>query len=103
MSDGASEGGDFGDMEMNLEDQFDCSCCVCKTFTQVISHLTLHGYLFSCHQLSSLNVLQESGNKLMECSSCQNLYHQECHNPPVSNEKANDPRLIWNCDKCSNK
>ena len=46
---------------------------------------------------------QESGNKLMECSSCQNLYHQECHNPPVSNEKASDPRLIWNCDKCSNK
>jgi len=79
MSDGASEGGDFGDIEMNLEDQFDCSCCVCKTFTQ------------------------ESGNKLMECSSCQNLYHQECHNPPVSNEKASDPRLIWNCDKCSNK
>jgi len=79
MSDGASEGGDFGDLEMNLEDQFDCSCCVCKTFTQ------------------------ESGNKLMECSSCQNLYHQECHNPPVSNEKASDPRLIWNCDKCSNK
>ena len=57
----ASEGGsevEFGDLEMNLE--FDCSCCVCKTFTQ------------------------ESGNKLMECSSCQNLYHQECHNPPVS-------------------
>jgi len=77
-----SEGGsevDYGDLEMNLEDQFDCSCCVCKTFTQ------------------------ESGNKLMECSSCQNLYHQECHNPPVNNEKASDPRLIWNCDKCSNK
>jgi len=74
----ASEGGsevEFGDLEMNLE--FDCSCCVCKTFTQ------------------------ESGNKLMECSSCQNLYHQECHNPPVSNHEASDPRLIWNCVKCT--
>ena len=77
----ASDAGDSEamDLEMNLEDQFDCSCCVCKSFSQ------------------------ESGNKLMECSSCQNLYHQECHNPPVSNEKASDPRLIWNCDKCSNK
>ena len=56
-SDGGGSEVEFGDLEMNLE--FDCSCCVCKTFTQ------------------------ESGNKLMECSSCQNLYHQECHNPPV--------------------
>jgi len=77
-SEGGSEA-DYGHIEMNLEDQFDCSCCVCKTFTQ------------------------ESGNKLMECNSCQNLYHQECHNPPVNNEKASDPRLIWNCDKCTNK
>merc|ERR1719450_526775 len=76
-SDGGGSEVEFGDLEMNLE--FDCSCCVCKTFTQ------------------------ESGNKLMECSSCQNLYHQECHNPPVNNEKASDPRLIWNCDKCTNK
>jgi len=76
----ASEAGDStGDLEMNLEDQFDCSCCVCKSFSQ------------------------ESGNKLMECNSCQNLYHQECHIPPVSNEEASDPRLIWNCSKCSNK
>ena len=75
-----SEAGDStGDLEMNLEEQFDCSCCVCKSFNQ------------------------ESGNKLMECSSCQNLYHQECHIPPVSNEEASDPRLIWNCSKCSNK
>ena len=65
---------EYADLDFN-----DCSCCVCKNFTQ------------------------ESGNKLMECSSCQNLYHQECHVPPVSNEKASDPRLIWNCDKCSNK
>ena len=60
-SDGGGSEVEFGDLEMNLE--FDCSCCVCKTFTQ------------------------ESGNKLMECSSCQNLYHQECHNPPVRLDK----------------
>ena len=30
-----SEAGDSaGDLEMNLEDQFDCSCCVCKSFSQ---------------------------------------------------------------------
>merc|ERR1719397_1118398 len=73
----ASEAGDFAELEMNLEDQFDCSCCVCKTFTQ------------------------ESGNKLMECNTCQNLYHQDCHSPAVSNQEASDPRLIWNCQHCS--
>ena len=76
----ASEAGDStGDLEMNLEDQFDCNCCVCKSFSQ------------------------ESGNKLMECSSCQNLYHQECHVPPVSNEEASDPWFIWNCSNCFRK
>merc|ERR1711892_1279802 len=64
-SDGGGSEVEFGDLEMNLE--FDCSCCVCKTFTQ------------------------ESGNKLMECSSCQNLYHQECHAPPVSNHETSVP------------
>lgn len=69
---------EYGDLQMNLEFT-DCSCCVCKTFTQ------------------------ESSNKLMECSSCQNLYHQECHSPAVSNQEASDPRLIWNCYKCTKK
>jgi len=76
-AEGSEGGSEFEDLQMNLE--FDCSCCICKTFTQ------------------------ESGNKLMECSSCQNLYHQECHNPPVSNHEASDPRLIWNCAKCTKK
>merc|ERR1711962_1188288 len=66
---------EYGDLEMNLE--FDCSCCVCKS------------------------IVQESGNSLMECNTCQNLYHQMCHDPPVSNEEAKDPRLIWNCKKCT--
>jgi len=71
----SSDNMEYGDLEMNLE--FDCSCCVCKS------------------------IVQESGNSLMECNTCQNLYHQVCHNPPVSNEEAKDPRLIWNCMKCS--
>jgi len=71
----SSDNMEYGDLEMNLE--FDCSCCVCKS------------------------IVQESGNSLMECNTCQNLYHQVCHNPPVSNEEAKDPRLIWNCMKCT--
>ena len=55
----------------------DCTCCICKGFNQ------------------------ETGNKLMECHTCQNLYHQECHTPQVSDQEAADPRLIWNCSNCS--
>jgi len=72
-----SSQGEFGDLQMNIE--LDCTCIVCKSFNQDIN------------------------NKLMECSSCQNLYHQECHNPPVSNTEASDPRLIWNCTRCCRK
>jgi len=70
-----SDNQEYGDLEMNLE--FDCSCCVCNSF------------------------VSESGNSLMECATCQNLYHQMCHNPPVTNDEAKDPRLIWNCMKCT--
>ena len=37
----------------------------------------------------------------MECHTCQNLYHQECHKPAISNQEAGDPRLVWNCSNCS--
>ena len=37
----------------------------------------------------------------MECHTCQNLYHQECHKPAISNQEADDPRLVWNCSNCS--
>lgn len=33
-------------------------------------------------------------NRLVECSDCHMLYHQECHKPPIS-ENVNDPRLVW--------
>lgn len=74
---GASSPGEFNDLQMNIE--LDCTCIVCKSFNQ------------------------ESNNKLMECSACQNLYHQECHEPPVSNSEASDPRLIWHCSRCNTR
>jgi len=74
---GSESEGEYGDLQMNIE--LDCTCIECKSFNQ------------------------ESNNKLMECSSCQNLYHQECHDPPVSNSEASDPRLIWNCTRCTRK
>ena len=67
------------ELDMNLEGLGDCTCCMCKSFNQ------------------------EIGNKLMECHTCQNLFHQGCHNPPVSNDEANDPRLVWNCAECLRK
>lgn len=76
----SSEGEDaesMMDVNLELEGLNDCTCYVCKSFNQ------------------------ESGNKLMECHTCQNLFHQECHVPTVSNDEANDPRLVWNCTDCS--
>jgi len=73
-----SSADDFGD-HLGMDLELDCICCVCKSFSQ------------------------ESGNKLMECCSCQSLFHQECHSPPVPNREAGDPRLIWTCSKCSKK
>ena len=67
------------ELDMNLEGLGDCTCCMCKSFNQ------------------------EIGNKLMECHTCQNLFHQGCHDPPVSNDEANDPRLVWNCAECLRK
>ena len=75
----SSDADDMDAIDVNLEGLNDCTCYVCKSFNQ------------------------EKCNKLMECHTCQNLYHQECHSPPVSNEEANDPRLVWNCSDCSKK
>ena len=57
---------DFGD----LEGLNDLSCCICKNWAQGI------------------------GNKLMDCHTCQNLYHQACHTPVISDEEAGDPRYV---------
>lgn len=50
------------------------------------------------------NVCQQfevtSGNQLIECQECHNLYHQECHKPPVIGQDVNDPRFVWYCTRC---
>ena len=30
-----------------------------------------------------------------------NLFVQECHKPPVTEQDVNDPRFVWYCNKCS--
>lgn len=42
-----------------------------------------------------------SGNQLVECQECHNLYHQDCHKPQVTDKDVNDPRLIWYCARCT--
>ncbi|NXX79109.1 INT12 protein, partial [Urocolius indicus] len=42
-----------------------------------------------------------SGNQLVECQECHNLYHQDCHKPQVTDKEANDPRLVWYCARCT--
>merc|ERR1712203_807501 len=64
------------DMDLDFQSLNDCTCFICRSFSQ------------------------ENGNKLMECHTCQNLYHQECHDPVITDEEALDPRLIWNCSTC---
>jgi len=70
---------DTGEMDidgLDFQSLNDCTCFICRSFNQ------------------------ENGNKLMECHTCQNLYHQECHDPVITDEEALDPRLIWNCSTC---
>ena len=59
---GGESGGE--EVDLDLEGLNDLICCVCKNWNQV------------------------KGNNLMECHTCQNLYHQECHSPPISDEEA---------------
>lgn len=39
-------------------------------------------------------------NRLVECSECHSLYHQECHKPPISEAEANEQENVWNCTLC---
>ncbi|XP_053202997.1 integrator complex subunit 12-like [Panonychus citri] len=41
------------------------------------------------------------GNQPVECSECHNLYHQECHKPPITDRDVSDPRNVWYCAKCT--
>lgn len=42
-------------------------------------------------------------NRLVECSECHSLYHQECHQPPISESDANDQENSWCCFTCKEK
>ncbi|XP_037029864.1 integrator complex subunit 12-like [Bradysia coprophila] len=42
-------------------------------------------------------------NRLIECTDCQSLYHQECHSPQISESDANENDSTWCCSHCKNK
>lgn len=37
----------------------------------------------------------------VECQECHNMYHRECHQPPISHQDASDPRCVWYCSWCT--
>lgn len=39
-------------------------------------------------------------NRLLECSDCHMLYHQECHKPIVTNQDSFDTWVCQNCKVC---
>lgn len=38
-------------------------------------------------------------NRLVECGDCHNLYHQECHDPTISDEEI-ESSDAWICATC---
>lgn len=54
------------------------------------------GHFVLCRQMTVT-----SGNPLVECQECHNLYHQDCHKPQVTDKEMNDPRLVWYCARCT--
>lgn len=66
--------------ETNLKEFGDLNCCVCG------------------------EIRFTAANRLIECSKCGALYHQECHKPPISDEEATEEQgHNWQCDNCSSK
>ncbi|RWS29402.1 integrator complex subunit 12-like protein [Leptotrombidium deliense] len=43
----------------------------------------------------------QPNNQTVECQECHNLYHQDCHKPPITDKDVSDPRLVWYCSKCT--
>ncbi|XP_043194423.1 integrator complex subunit 12-like [Amphibalanus amphitrite] len=78
-SDGSkkSEDSDLNDtagLEMDFMDQL--ACVVCR------------------------NIGVSTGNQLIECAECGNLYHQECHRPAITEQERGDTRSVWLCSSC---
>lgn len=42
-------------------------------------------------------------NRLIECSECHSMYHQDCHHPRISDSDANEREFTWCCSNCKNK
>lgn len=40
-------------------------------------------------------------NRLVECTECHSLYHQECHSPHILDSQIDVPRQVWYCSNCS--
>ncbi|XP_059480240.1 integrator complex subunit 12-like isoform X1 [Neocloeon triangulifer] len=51
-----------------------------------------------CNVCKEMNVTH--GNRLIECTECHELYHQECHSPTILNKEIDDPRKTWYCSSC---
>ncbi|XP_011197586.1 integrator complex subunit 12 [Bactrocera dorsalis] len=81
--DGANIGGAMlggGDEDVNLKEFGDLNCAVCG------------------------EMVFTATNRLIECSNCGTLYHQECHKPPITDEEASEGQEHnWQCDNCLNK
>lgn len=40
-------------------------------------------------------------NRLIECTKCNSLYHQECHSPQIKDsDLANEQEAAWMCSEC---
>lgn len=89
---------DDGDLALEIFED-DLNCTVCE-FTLYI--LFIHIISFDIENNFTDNWFQVckgmsvgARNRLVECSDCHSLYHQECHKPPISENDINDPRVVW--------
>ncbi|KPP67733.1 integrator complex subunit 12-like, partial [Scleropages formosus] len=87
-------------MEMGL------ACVVCRCVSSQSDRVASEGgpYKYFAIAASSCPHRQmtvSSGNQLVECQECHNLYHQDCHKPQVTDKDVNDPRLVWYCARCT--
>lgn len=61
----------------NLKEFEECSCEVCRCLDWTAK------------------------NRLIECTKCQSLYHQECHSPPILDvDLSDDQEQLWCCSSC---